>query len=180
MPPGWGGPAAARAARARQIGLAFALAALVASMSCSARVQRFQMLFDPCVPLVLEPAPGASEKETAIIGEAIALWNDVAAIEATLDDVPGARSLPVHFDDDVWYYGRFDDARGRLEVASWLEDFDAMAIVLAHELGHAYNLYHVDPDDRLSVMNTGNLDVPPTPADGDELVALWGDCEARY
>ncbi len=137
------------------------------------------MLFDPCVPLVLEPEAGATAHEVAVIEEAIALWNDVFEIEATVDDVPGARHLPVYFEDDIWYYGRFDDTRGHLEVATWIEDLDGMAIVLAHEIGHAYNLYHVDPGDRASVMNAGNVDVAPTPADGEELVGLWGRCEDR-
>lgn len=175
-----------RAARVRLLMATAALAACAASASvalsaCSARVQRFELIFDPCAPLVLEPGKGAGEEETAIIEDAIELWGEVATIEARVagDAADGARSLPVHFDDDVWYYGRFHDGAGHLEVASWLEDPDTMAIVLAHEIGHAYNLYHVDPDDRPSVMNAGNLDVPPTARDGQELRSLWGSCAAR-
>jgi hypothetical protein len=161
------------------LGLA-ACAALVPALSCSGDVQRFQLLFDPCSPLVLEPEPDATDEQLEIIEESLALWHDVFAHEATLDEVPGARRLPVQFRDDIWYFGRFNDVRGHLEVATWLDDPEVMAIVLAHELGHAFNLYHVDPDDRLSVMNRGNTDVAPTPGDADELAGLWGDCEARY
>jgi hypothetical protein len=154
--------------------------ALLPALSCSGDVQRFELLFDPCVPLSLEPEPEATDAQLAIIEDALALWDDVFPHAATLDEVPGARRLPVLFRDDIWYYGRFHDGRGHLEVATWLEDPEVMAIVLAHELGHAFNLYHVDSSDRDSVMNRGNLDVAPTREDGDELVGLWGDCEARY
>ena len=159
-------------------GLVVGCVALAASLACSNRVQRFDMLFDPCVPLVLE-AHGVSDEELAIVEAAIDLWQDVFAIETTVEDVAGARRMRVLFRDDVWYYGRFDDTRARLEVATWIEDPDTMAIVLAHELGHAFNLYHVDESERLSVMNPGNVDVPPTPADGEELAGLWGECDTR-
>lgn len=142
-------------------------------------MQRFDMLFDPCLPVVLEPEPGATADEIAIIEEAIAMWGEVASIDATTEPVNGARRLSVSFPEDIWYYGRFDDAGGGLEVASWIGDSHGMAIVLAHELGHAFNLYHVEPGDRVSVMNAGNQDVPPTREDGEALAGLWGDCAAR-
>lgn len=179
MAPRQRGAPARAARRVRDAAGAAAMAGLIGWTACSARVQRFELVFDPCAPLVLEAEEGAGEDEVAVIEGAIELWNEVADIEATTSGAQGARSLPVHFEDEVWYYGRFDDARGRLEVATWIEDADTMAIVLAHEIGHAYNLYHVDPDERASVMNAGNLDTPPTEGDGEELTGLWGECADR-
>jgi hypothetical protein len=50
------------------------------------------------------------------------------------------------------------------------------AITVAHELGHALGLPHIN--DRESVMNSGNLEVLPLSEDADDLRDLWGACIA--
>lgn len=53
------------------------------------------------------------------------------------------------------------------------------SVVLSHELGHALNLYHVAPSERISVMNKGNSDIPPDDRDAMALQSMWGDCVLR-
>jgi hypothetical protein len=50
------------------------------------------------------------------------------------------------------------------------------AITIAHEVGHAMGLPHVDG--RPSLMNPGNLTLEPQPGDAAALVELWGACPA--
>jgi predicted Zn-dependent protease len=57
-----------------------------------------------------------------------------------------------------------------------LVDRTALAIVIAHELGHVFGLVHVAATTRLSLMNPGNVVTPPTDADQRALEAMWGAC----
>jgi predicted Zn-dependent protease len=57
-----------------------------------------------------------------------------------------------------------------------ITDRAELAIVVAHELGHAFGLVHIDVATRASLMNPGNLTTPPTDADQRALEALWGAC----
>ena len=47
-------------------------------------------------------------------------------------------------------------------------------MTIAHEIGHAFGLWHVKPSVRRSVMNPGNTTVTPTERDVDSVRALWG------
>jgi hypothetical protein len=140
----------------------------------------FEITFDPCEPTVLVLEPDVTDGQRASALEAIAMWNDVAGARLTLEDVPGAQRLPVSFDRAGFgVYGFYDDARGELFVSSILEDPTQRTITLSHELGHAFGLYHVPTGERLSVMNTPNLTIPPNPLDGHAISELWGACTAH-
>ncbi|HLU68724.1 MAG TPA: hypothetical protein VKZ63_20725 [Kofleriaceae bacterium] len=154
--------------------------ALLLAVACLAACENdpghFEMVFDPCAPLVLEPEQGMAADTIASIEDAVAMWQEVARVQLTLEPTPDARALPVLGTDTELYYGRFDDQQGVIWLADALDDRRVRAVVLAHELGHAFSLYHVDPEERASVMNEGNTDLPPTASDGAALSRVWGDC----
>lgn len=136
------------------------------------RADEFAMAFDPCAPLSLV---AEDEARTPVVEDAIRMWRAVYPVGLTATGT-AAPVLPILFVDTALYLGRFDDRRGVIELANRVDERRAMAVVLAHELGHAMNLYHVGEGDRVSVMNKGNARVAPTPADGAALRARWGLC----
>ena len=63
------------------------------------------------------------------------------------------------------------DLIGTIFLGRYLvDDTGELTVVIAHELGHAMGLQHVEPSARASVMNPGNLVTRPTPADNALLV----------
>lgn len=153
-----------------------ALVLLALLPACSDEEGRFANVFDACAPLVIVPADDATAEERESVAVAIAMWNDRAGTALTLEDLAGAPRLPVLFEDTAWYWGRYDDRAPRIWLSRRVTDGQARAVVLAHELGHAFDLYHVDPDDRVSVMNKGNTEVEPTLGDVEALFKVWGNC----
>ena len=69
--------------------------------------------------------------------------------------------------------GFFNPYSGEVLINDDLADH-ALAVTIAHEVGHAFGLVHVT--DRPSVMAPGNLDVEPNAEDANALAALWGPC----
>jgi hypothetical protein len=161
---------------ARTAGIAALLSGLLfCATGCDDGPQHFWMVFDPCDPLILEPE-AVTDEQLAAIERAIAMWNDVAEVNVGFTGPVDARRLRLEVIETEWYMGRFDDLEGEIEIASRVTDMDVFSIVVAHELGHAFGLYHVDAGDRVSVMNKGNKDVPPNPGDVDVLAHMWGSC----
>lgn len=154
---------------------AAALLLLGTASSCDQDPQHFWMVFDPCDPLVLVPQ-GASPAQLDSIERGIELWKDVADVRVGLSGPADARRLPIELVETEWYMGHFDDQAGKIEIATRVTDPAAFAVVLAHELGHAFGLYHVEPDERVSVMNTGNVSTPPLEGDIEVLEHMWGSC----
>jgi hypothetical protein len=123
--------------------------------------------FDPCGSLRIEGRDDTVEA-------ALELWR---AHGAVLDDAPDAPLLVVEqVEGPPDIYGYYDDEAAILYLNTRVTDPTARAIVVAHELGHAFALDHVDAASRASVMNRGNLTIAPTAGDGDALAAIWGAC----
>lgn len=74
------------------------------------------------------------------------------------------------------FHGVYDPSSATITINRALTDRAALAIVIAHELGHVFGLAHVAAATRASLMNPGNLATPPTDADRRTLEALWGTC----
>ncbi|HXI60005.1 MAG TPA: ImmA/IrrE family metallo-endopeptidase [Polyangia bacterium] len=138
--------------------------------------------FDPCQPLILAATASASQAETDGISAGIALWNRVAHSHLSMivdgagsTSAPGA-TVPINFQAAAApSHGFYDAERGEVFINTDLTD-SQRAITIAHEVGHSFGLAHVADSTRLSVMNPGNLDTPPTSDDVEALAALWGRC----
>jgi hypothetical protein len=137
----------------------------------------FDIVFDPCQPLVVVPADDTSPAERASIEAAVAMWNERAGSRLVFDDVAGAPRLPIGFEDAPGaFYGVYEDELGRILINRRLSDSSERTITIAHEVGHAFDLRHVDRDERTSLMNTPNLTTELQDGDVEVLRALWGAC----
>lgn len=152
------------------------LSALLASACTDAGADAsINITHDVCAPLVLVPT-GASAVQRDGIDAALVLWRARGMSPLVVDEpVAGAPSLEIRFEAAAGaFHGVYDDETGVVYVNSALTSPTALAIVIAHELGHAFGLPHVTG--RASLMNPGNLVLPPTLEDEAALVALWGAC----
>lgn len=133
------------------------------------------LIFDPCAGHAVH-APEASAAQSASVDDALGLWRQVGAASFARADVG---EVVVTFRDAApSIYGYYDEGSATVYVNTDLADPAQRAIVIAHELGHAMGLAHVDPSERPSLMNPGNLTVAPTDADTAALTARWGACAA--
>ena len=134
---------------------------------------------DPCTALAIS-APAATEVERDGIAGALALWRGrgVSAFDPQpTSDAPPAAAIEIRFSTAAAaFHGIYDPASASVLINRELVDRRALAIVIAHELGHVFGLAHIAAAARLSVMNPGNLATPPTEADQGALEALWGAC----
>jgi len=111
------------------------------------------------------------------LADALALWRarGVTAFDAT--PAPGAPVLRLEFQSAAAiFHGLYDDQAGVIYINDDLTEPATISIVVAHELGHAFGLFHVPASERLSVMNPGNLAIAPTAEDQRAVEALWGAC----
>lgn len=142
--------------------------------------QVIDIVFDVCEPFVVN-APDADAQQRAGIDLALDLWRErgVAAPSTTLRE--GVPVVEVRFADaSPAFHGVYEDEVGVIYLNRRISDPETLAIVMSHELGHAFGLWHVSADDRHSVMNPGNLDTAPTSADGIALIEMWGPCASAH
>jgi hypothetical protein len=149
------------------------LCVVVALAGCAADQPGVSFKFDPCDhPTVAIPT--GTVEQLASLDEALGLWHAVGIAGFSRDDDAPAVTLEFRDAADP-FYGVYDDTTATVYVNLRL-DAPERAIVIAHELGHALGLFHID--DRESVMHSGNLTTIPNAADAQALVDLWGACSA--
>jgi hypothetical protein len=153
---------------------------LVALAACGgATSSESYIAHDACARLSVT-APRATDAQASGISGALALWRDRGV--AAFDPAGSAASeagpiIEIEFDDAAEaFHGIYDPDADRVLINRDLTDPATLAIVIAHELGHAFGLVHIAPADRISLMNPGNLATAPTDADQSALEALWGAC----
>jgi hypothetical protein len=132
---------------------------------------------DACALLAITTSTATPAEQAGIDG-ALALWRDhgVSAFDAAPGPAPGP-AIDIQFADAAAvFHGVYDPAADRVLINRDLTDPAMVAIVVAHELGHAFGLVHIAPAARRSLMNPGNLVTPPTDADQQAVEALWGRC----
>ena len=134
--------------------------------------------FDACAPLPLLTDAGLTDAEAAGVVAGAALWNQRAGTHLMMAPDPGAVGLPIHFQNAAApFHGFYDAPSGQVFINTDLSGA-ALAVTIAHEIGHAFGLVHVPADQRTSVMNPNNLVVEPTAQDIDTLAMRWGVCLA--
>lgn len=127
---------------------------------------------DACAPLALV-SMNASDAQHVGMTDAQALWRDRGAPSLGLR---AGSTLEVRFDDAAAAFrGHYDDETSVIFINNQIQDNDVLAVVIAHELGHAFGLQHITG--RESVMNPGNLRITPNAEDQRAIEALWGACD---
>ena len=159
--------------------------AFAACAACrAAQVPEGAGAHDACVPLAVTTAATASVQQAGIAG-ALALWRGRGV--SAFDAAPAGAGAPtaaatqatiaVEFADAAsTFHGVYDPDGDRVLINTDLTDSATLAIVIAHELGHAFGLVHIPATTRLSLMNPDNLVTPPTDADQQAVEVLWGRC----
>lgn len=136
-------------------------------------------MHDVCAPIALAVTQ-PTEAQAAGIDGAIALWraHGVRTISMIHGGTAGEGTIELRFEAAAPpFYGLYDDESGVVYINRAIEDLHPLSIVIAHELGHAFGLPHVELAERDSLMNPGNRVIPPNDADQAALEALWGRCE---
>lgn len=158
---------------------ALACALLGACVGGDGGFEPFAVTFDPCEPVRLA-AVDPTAAEMASLEVASQMWTAVG-IDGMTPTIAGSAAPRVGQQIDVYFeeaapafYGFYDPDLGDLYINRKLENDRGRAVTMAHELGHAFGLRHVDG--RPSVMNSGNLETAPTAEDARALAELWGRC----
>lgn len=156
-----------------------AFAVVISLTACSAEDSTIDNTRDVCAGVTVTSST-ATQLQADGIDDALGLWRDRGVTrlgrDASSRGLTTAPALEIRFEAASGAFrGLYDDERGVIFINSVLVERSQIAIVVAHELGHAFGLAHIT--ERTSVMSPGNLETPPTEADGHAIEALWGPCE---
>jgi hypothetical protein len=137
--------------------------------------QTIDIVYDPCTRIDIDAAEDTTPNELAAIDAAIEYWQAVSNVDISREYSRSEQKLPIRFKNAALVFrGVYQDEVGDVLINRRLQDPNDLAITVAHELGHALGLPHID--DRDSVMNGGNLEFLPLPNDVDALGVVWGPC----
>lgn len=132
-------------------------------------------VYDPCEGIDIRTPEDTRPEELVAIDAAIDYWQTVSDIRISRSFWPPDQTLDISFEEAALLFrGVYEDELGDVVVNRRLKNPDDMAITIAHELGHALGLPHINS--RSSVMNDGNLEFEPLESDVTALVDLWGPC----
>lgn len=153
------------------------VAALLPIAACLAN-DTIDTTFDPCSPLTIATSADTEEHELQSIEEAIVAWDQVLPTQISAGNSSGeANELSVFFDSgDTFFRAIYFDKLGAIHISRQKLAPEDFALAIAHELGHAFGLRHVPDQERASVMNVGNLVIPPNAGDAFAVGALWESC----
>ena len=161
--------------RLRVTTLLLLAASLGACAADPADDEALDIVYDVCQPIELVAADDASLDEQRGVQEGAAMWS--ARGGYALGGGDGAQRIEIVFQDAAAaFHGFYDDSIGVVFVNRGLTDDHQRAVTVAHELGHAFGLLHVNGDVRPSVMNPANLVIEPNDEDAAALAAVWGPC----
>lgn len=128
------------------------------------------VVYAPCQPIVISIPATASPMQQSAVLAGLELWNAQGLTQ--LKASGEGTAVPLTFQRAAgFFHGFYDPKTGEVFVNETLTDPHEIAVVVAHELGHAMGLPHVEQNERTSVMNPGNLEVTPTSADNALLSA---------
>jgi hypothetical protein len=150
---------------------------LLAAAGCSPGSSTSAITYDICTRVDLSPAADSTPAEIQAVDDAIALWRHQGVV-LTRGDGTGA-TLPIHFRPAATvFHGVYEGSIGEVFVNRLIPDPHQRAVTVAHEVGHALGLVHIDRSRRISLMNPNNLETEPTPGDRQALIQEWGPCAA--
>jgi len=131
------------------------------------------IVYSPCAPVHLAPEADTTDAERESIVSAVAMWSQVGVTALTMNGSPEG-AVPLRFKHAAAvFHGVYEPSSGLVSINRGLSGTER-EVTVAHELGHAIGLPHVERSARASVMNPGNLTVLPTSEDVGELQRLWG------
>jgi hypothetical protein len=134
------------------------------------------VVHDACAPIAVSVTEPSVETEVQAQGvrDAFALWNAHGLPDMGIAASDGA-VVELRFESAAEaFHGVYDDEHGVIYINSKITEPHALAVTIAHELGHSMGLWHTTGEP--SIMNPGNTSIEPQPDDIARLQALWGVC----